>query len=102
MTDYKELIMVANNCANRAKDCAICYYKKHPDGQDSCIEVMLRDLADALEQTIRERDAAIADLKYIASCVHCRKSWFNNGETETCPEPCGLNGENWEWRGVQK
>lgn len=62
-------------------------------------------VVDIIEQLVRERDAAIADLKEYASCDYCKhsnaecKEYWNIGE-------CGLHGlcggEKFEWRGVQE
>ena len=63
------------------------------------------DAADAIEQLVKERSAAIADLKEYASCDYCKhsnaecKEYWNIGE-------CGLHGlcggEKFKWRGVQE
>lgn len=88
MNDYKELIELL----------------AHPaDGRDNA-DIMI-SAVDAIEQLVRERDAAIADLKEYASCDYCKRSnaeckeYWNIGE-------CGLHGlcggEKFEWRGVQE
>lgn len=59
--------------------------------------------ADAIEQLVKERDAAIADMTLI---VHHK---FTNGKTAECytcthnDEECWEKQEcKWEWRGVQE
>lgn len=86
MNNYKELIEIL-------RDETFC-------GKLDYIE----DASDAIEQLVKERDAAIADLKEYASCDYCKHSnaeceeYWNIGE-------CGLHGlcsgEKFEWRGVQ-
>ncbi|MBQ0142848.1 MAG: hypothetical protein KBT06_08640 [Prevotellaceae bacterium] len=49
-------------------------------------------------QLIKERDAAIKDLKQDANCDFCK--WFIGGDC-TDFEHIICHGENWEWRGVQ-
>lgn len=53
--------------------------------------------ADAIEQLIKERDAAVADIKGAASfpCRLCKKE-----HTEGCD--CYTAYDKWEWRGVQE
>ena len=69
------------------------------------IQQRLNEIADAFEQLVRERDAAVADLKVLeryAYCPVCKHFALHYSD-----EPCkscrsGLGSEdNWEWRGVQ-
>lgn len=61
------------------------------------------DAADAIEQLIKERDAAVKDIAH--SCRTCR---YNNINIKK--EPClscnkcwtGKEKSKWEWRGVQE
>ncbi len=61
--------------------------------------------ADAIEQLVKERDAAVADLKNIRACKFCK-----NLSQHIDKEPCnscllyvrGRDTNNFEWRGVQE
>lgn len=99
MSDYKELINEARNCVDRNTKCAICHYKESQGERDFCIDIMIRDLADAIEQLVRERNAALADLKELADCDYCKYGKGNDCE-DTLHDYCTV-GEDWEWRGVQ-
>lgn len=56
--------------------------------------------ADALKQLVAERDAAVGELKEMASdigsCVGCK--WQFDDEAAECID-CYLDNHNWEWRG---
>ena len=56
------------------------------------IQQRLNEIADAIEQLVRERDAAVADCKLSAICASCK----HRGDDEWCDRGC-----RWEWRGVQ-
>ena len=81
MNDYKELIAELRKCKYCARDIA-------------------KYAADAIEQLVRERDAAVEDMETIANnmllgCEFCKK---NCAEQANC-----LTGDTrFEWRGVQE
>lgn len=62
----------------------------------------LLDMAAEVEQVKRERDAAVADLKYVAVCETC-KEFHRSSLTEPCIHCIKyglLDSENkYEWRG---
>lgn len=81
---------------------------------DDCIDfpyavhTMLHTAADVvesllaeLEQTKRERDAAVEDLSSNWKCAICKHKCYPIDE---CPyyKTCGLAYMHWQWRGVQK
>ena len=75
MSDYKELIDLL----------------AHPAvGRDNA-DVMIA-AADAIEQLVKERDAAVEDLRISAGCTMCQN--FEN--YKSCHNNC-----SWEWRGVE-
>ena len=86
MTDYKELI----------GDIKVCLIA-HPS--QTLYKRLLREAADAIEQLVKERDAAIVDLKdhgrNCKTCLHGRRG--KNDCLDREEVPC-----KWEWRGVQK
>lgn len=60
-----------------------------------------QNVANVMEQLVKERDAAIADLHESDSCYYCKYSElsWNEGHCRFCT---GDEGENkWEWRGLQ-
>ena len=62
----------------------------------------LNEIADAMEQIVRERDAAVESLKSKYECVDCK--WWNvktQDCDDLCHECCNFNELHWEWRGVQ-
>lgn len=63
----------------------------------------LDEIADAIEQLVRERDAAVADLREWSTCVTCANSIANNGVGSRCEfvNKCFHGTNCWEWRGVQ-
>lgn len=83
MNDHKDLIGDIGDCLIAQPSEAVC-------------KRVLREAANAIEQLVKERDAAIADLYaeaeyYGDSCYFCSKN--NNTPCRKC---------NWEWRGVQE
>lgn len=94
MNDYKELVF---NLMFLAKYC-------HSEYNDLCVDDELKNAANAIEQLIKERDAAVADLKEISDCGYCK--WFRDFGIKVgcvCQESCNnISGVNtmWEWRGV--
>lgn len=83
MSEYKELIDNLRNNQNN---------------------IFQLEAADAIEQLVKERDAAVADIQPVCGC--CK--WFRDyGDVAGCfcPKPCrNISGVNtmWEWRGVQE
>lgn len=80
MNDYKELVarLRRTNFAQKDRD----------------------DAADAIEQLVRERDAAVADLKEATlddawECFACKH--IHKAECSAY-----ISGECWEWRGVRE
>ena len=66
------------------------------------IQQRLNEIADAIERLVRERDAALEDLKQYAYCPVCK-----HFKLKTSDEPCKSCKNNhgtvnkWEWRGVK-
>lgn len=85
MNDYKELIDSLRICVK---------YKKAVDALCNA-----EFAADAIEQLVKERDAAIADLKdhgrNCKTCLHGRRG--KNDCLDREEVPC-----KWEWRGVKE
>lgn len=52
---------------------------------------LVLDAADAIEQLVKERDAAINDISISESCLTCNH--------KNCH---AVHGCEWEWRGVQE
>ena len=80
MNDYKELLAELRKCKYCAKDIA-------------------KYAADAIEQLVKERDAAVKDLQEwcdeLCYCEVCK----HNGK---CSKEFCKFANNWEWRGVQE
>lgn len=81
MNDYRELI-------GDIGDLLIAHPSEHISKR------YLQKAADAIEQLVKERDAAIKDLKYLPLTT-CK--WVN---TDRCKNHCLC--ERYEWRGVQE
>lgn len=102
MNDYKELIdglkmlEFFNQRAGRE-----LWAKKPEDVQNTDIsnaEQILTNAVDAIEQLVRERDAAVADLNKARSCITCKSDSLDFCEgCDSWRSKC-----NWEWRGVQE
>lgn len=94
MNDYKELIADLTAAANRNSNSL--------NTRDTC-----RKAADAIEQLVRERDAAIADISYLIIrplevCKLCAHD-FADTAAEKCPNCSDITAYgNFEWRGVSK
>lgn len=92
MNDHKELIGDIGDCLIAQPSEAVC-------------KRVLREAADAIEQLVKERDAAVADLTNIVHnmgntcicdyCIGC----VSNGFREGCKTD---DGDRWEWRGVRE
>lgn len=60
--------------------------------------------ADAIEQLVKERDTAIADLKIFLDCDVCKNNndeCLNNGLCKECSVGKSTR-KHWEWRGIQE
>lgn len=90
MNDYKELI-------NKAR-----LYRKLE--HSSIVLSVYDEMADAIEQLVKERDAAVADLKEYCDCDVCKNNndeCLNSGLCKECSVGKSTR-HHWEWRGVQK
>lgn len=86
MNDYKELIAKLTEAANRNSNSL--------NTRDAC-----RKAADTIEQLVKERDAAVDDLRISCDCDFCK--WLIGGDcTDLEHEEC--HGEHWEWRGIDE
>lgn len=87
MNDYKELI-------ERLK--SIGKYLNFD--KSSCVYLA----ADAIEQLVRERDAAVKDLNIARSCLTCKSSGLDFSGLDFC-KGCDswASKSNWEWRGAK-
>lgn len=55
-------------------------------------------MADAIETLLKERDAAVEDMKGICSfCAHKKTCQFGNHLRDIC-----VNGSRWRWRGPRE
>lgn len=65
-------------------------------------EIMLA-AAEMLERLMRERDAAVEELRLWSSCIDC-KHHEEVGECQACRNCKPMDGvkDGWEWRGVQE
>lgn len=99
MNDYKELIDELRSEAENMREC-----RHDPWTADDYDKA-----AAAIEQLVRERDAAVKDIGWnCIKCKHYDKASPNYGYTEEC-ENCGTYPwfddeaeSKWEWRGVQE
>lgn len=96
MNDYKELVADLKELSEEEKEFA------SNSGDIYCAE-RLALAADAIEQLVKERDAAVEDLtfsyKHGLSCFACKHD-FAVDAAEYCID-CKFNS-NFEWRGVQE
>lgn len=90
MNNYRELINTLKFCLSPMSvnvDCDECAYNC---GNTSCVSLLVQDAADAIEQLVKERDAAIY-------CICAIEDALDRG-----------NDNDWarehidEWRGVQE
>lgn len=96
MYDYKELVF---NLMFLAKYC-------HSEYNDLCVDDELKKAADAIEQLVKERDAAVDEIEH--DCFHCKRSvlyrhlgtYYN--DCELCRTGHCKGRDKWEWRGVQE
>ena len=79
MNDYKELIDQVRTCIARGCDC--CNQESTCKYDLTCNGIFDYHLAcaDAIEQLVRERDAAVADAKEFRECCSCPHRCFNQG-----------------------
>lgn len=57
------------------------------------------EAANAIEQLVKERDAAVSDLTIDKNCDFCK--WSINGDcTDLEHDEC--HGEHWEWCGIKE
>lgn len=102
MNDYKELIELNRFCIGGS--CSGCKLEGKPTSE--CFKAM-EDMCDALEQTIRERNAAVADISWLIVngfnvCKICKHN-FSENSAEYCLSCCDTApGGNFTWRGVQE
>jgi len=110
MNDYKELIeeLKANClCLIYGDDCNNCEGLNSEKALCSLTMRLLKKATDAIEQLVRERDAAIADLETATlttyPCHYCGK--VNNCKYNKlgimCMGTMNLRDREFEWRGVQ-
>lgn len=98
MNDYKELIENLDRIIFREKTAI------YGVGEIN-IRSMATELKQVIEQLVKERDAAVKDLKNIRACRFCK-----NEQVLIDNEPCnscllfqeGTHINNFEWRGVQE
>lgn len=86
MEDYKELI-------ERLRT-----HSEYADLPFSWQNEAYAKAADAIEQLVKERDAAIADLSKVGECCMC-KHYCETGDEDCAYVSCC--DDNFEWRGVQ-
>lgn len=95
---YKELIEKLHNIENVGDT---------PIGKHWSVLIdksTLRDVIDVIERLVRERDAAIKDLKQFLDCDVCKNNndeCLNNGLCKECSVGKSTR-KHWEWRGVQE
>lgn len=98
MNDYKELIAKLRFYADTADDPIYGICINSP-------KVMFQ-AADAIEQLVKERDAAIKDMNTLCStfadiCSFCKNDSRNDGDV--CVKCKGTDWlKFWEWRGVKE
>ena len=97
MNDYKELVKYLREEADAVRSIAIEFNIPISEENHS------REAAYAIEQLVKERDAAVEDLtfsyKHGLSCFACKHD-FAVDAAEYCID-CKFNS-NFEWRGVQE
>ena len=96
MNDYKELVKYLREEADAVQSIAIEF------NIPISAENHSRQAADAIEQLVRERDAAAMDLKAYSDCDNCKHSTYDNLRNGFCRE-CSVVHKTkykWQWRGV--
>lgn len=98
MSDYEELI---------EKLCMAGRWIKHDDGSEETYLLSVNDcveIADAIEQLVEERNAAVADIeKYCRYCIVCKNADFTNDYTHNrCRKCLDKDSRYFEWRGVKE
>lgn len=114
MNNYKELVSALREEAEAVKavewDIPICTSNHIAEAADAidrlCFELELERCQH--NATLKERDAAIADLKVNWLCAVCKKrvvtrEWMRCDSKDFCEAPCEVpTCLNFEWRGVQE
>lgn len=95
MDVYKELI---EELEKRGLRCGVVY---------GCHSGLYEAAADAIERLVKERDAAVADLKELSYCSNCELCTEQDGGDCWCScEQDWFQWNDscfgWEWRGVQE
>jgi hypothetical protein len=98
MTDYIKLIEALRWCdADFIHECDNCLYVKYKHDKDDCMDRMLRDAADAVEQ-LPKRGEWIRIDKHTVQCSLCRRYLdlrgvnAGRGDANYCPN-CGAKME---------
>lgn len=102
MNDYKELIENVRICDSG--DCCGCTLHGN---KINCQEVLLEYAADAIEQLVKERAAAVADLKQhvyeSGECFACRHYIWETDRCDRSDEAAEPDEDTcWEWRGCRR
>ena len=85
---YEELVKRLRYCAISDNQCLECkYHGGSPDGSKMCLDVLMEDAADAIEELSRQRDRAYARL-----CEWCGVCSEGKRNAEDC-EIAALNPE---------
>lgn len=101
MNDYKELVAELEEFSSLNDENLQSLIIENNDLQNALV-----DAADVIEQLVRERDAAVADLKSelerergLNQCRYCK---YQEGDSQ-CPPDCIPYSEKWgwEWRGLE-
>lgn len=99
MNDYKELLSQIAYCTSE-EGCDGCPLNSD-NILDLCVDELLEKASDAIEQLVKERDAAIADLRYQSACWNCTKNGKDCHANMPMEQPNVMCG-GFEWRGVQE
>ena len=68
-----------------------------------CTSNHINQAADVIEQLVKERDAAVMDLKAYSDCDNCKHNTYDNLGNGFCRE-CSVVHKTkykWQWRGAQ-
>ena len=107
MNGYKELIYALKSCQHIASNCIDCPLSntKYYNPKTKECEVHLHNVAaDAIEQLVRERDAAVAAVAEHPYCYNCKHRDKSSEE-----HPCIICNQmwpnasecKWHWRGLE-